>query len=196
MPRRYDRAHKIEVHGAEDGGAPASGDGASSETDVLAAQPSEVQGLRQRIEELERELREQKDQNLRTVAEFQNTRRRLEERTQEAVQFANRELILGMLPVLDNFERAMAAAEQNKSYEALIGGVALTMRQLQDFLKKHGVEPIDAIGKEFDPNYHEAVVRVEDSEHPENTVVDELQRGYTMHSRVLRPSMVKVAKSE
>ena len=196
MPRRYDRAHKVEVHGVDDGGGSLRGDGVSADPDVVATPLSEVETLRRRIDELEKELREQKDLNLRSVAEFQNTRRRLEERANEAVQFGNRELILGLLPVLDNFERAMAAAEQNKSYEALVGGVALTMRQLQDFLKKHGVEPIDAMGKEFDPNYHEAVVRVEDNEHPENTVVDELQRGYTMHSRVLRPSMVKVAKSE
>jgi molecular chaperone GrpE len=75
----------------------------------------------------------------------------------------------------------------------MVAGVELTMRQMQDYLRKNGVEPIDAVGKEFDPNFHEAVMRVEGTEHPENTIVDELQRGYMMHERVLRPSMVRVA---
>lgn len=145
--------------------------------------------------ELEKQVEQEKNQGLRTLADFQNFRRRKDEEAREIGQFANRELILGLLPIMDNFERALKSAEQNQNYEALLSGVALTLRQMQDFLKKNGVEPIDSVGKEFDPNVHEAVMRVEDGEHPENTVVDEVQRGYTMHSRVLRPSMVKVARS-
>ena len=164
--------------------------------DPPVAEAHEADALRARIEELEKQVAEKNEQYLRAMADFQNYRRRSEEQNREARQFANRELILGLLPVLDNFERALAAAETSQSYEALVGGVALTLRQLQDFLKKNDVEPIEAVGKEFDPNFHEAVMRVEDGEHPENTVVDEVQRGYTMHSRVLRPSMVKVARSE
>jgi molecular chaperone GrpE len=89
----------------------------------------------------------------------------------------------------------MSSASQSQNYEALMAGVTLTHRQLQEFLQKNGVTPIEAIGAEFDPAFHEAVMRVEDGEHPENTVVEELQRGYTMHGRVVRPSMVKVARS-
>jgi molecular chaperone GrpE len=147
------------------------------------------------VAELESQVEAERNQYLRTLADFQNFRRRNEEQRGELAQFANRELILGMLPVLDNFERALAAADKNQSYEALVGGVALTLRQLQEFLKKNGVEAIEAKGKEFDPNLHEAVMRDEGSDQPENTVVEELQKGYTMHSKVLRPSMVKVARS-
>lgn len=150
-------------------------------------------GLEKRVEQLEKQLEEEHNLYLRTLADFQNFRRRQEEENRQLRQFANRELILALLPILDNFERALAAAEQSQSYEALVGGVALTLRQMQDFLKKNGVQAIEAVGQEFDPNYHEAVMRVEDPEHPENTVVEELQRGYAMHDRVLRPSMVKVA---
>src|SRR5688500_10424595 len=150
-------------------------------------------GLEERIRQLEKQLEEEHNLYLRTLADFQNFRRRQEEENRQIRQIANRELILSLLPVIDNFERALNAAEQSRSYEALIGGVALTLRQMQDFLKKNGVEAIDSVGQEFDPNFHEAVMRVEDSEHPENTVVEELQRGYSMNDRVLRPSMVTVA---
>lgn len=149
--------------------------------------------LEARITALEKELEESRNQNLRTLAEFQNFKRRSDEQRGEISQFANRELILGILPILDNFERALNAAEDSDSYDKLIGGVALTLRQLQDYLTKNGVEPIEAVGEEFDPNYHEAIGRVEDGDQPENTVVEEVQRGYRMHNRVLRPSMVKVA---
>jgi molecular chaperone GrpE len=177
--------------------AMASGDGVQETDGVIAeesASPEEVEALRAEVERLQKEVEQERNQYLRTLADFQNFRRRQDEQRGEVAQFANRELILSLLPVLDNFERALAASEQNKSYEALVGGVALTLRQLQEFLKRNGVEPIDAVGKDFDPNFHEAVMREEDSDKPENTVVEEMQRGYTMHSRVLRPSMVKVAR--
>jgi molecular chaperone GrpE len=146
-----------------------------------------------RVGDLEKQVQELTDQNLRTLAEFQNFRRRTEEENRRYAQFANEELIRSLLPVLDNFERALAAAEKNKSFETLMGGVALTHRQMLDLLKKNGVEPIETKGRSFDPNFHEAVERVSDTDEPENSVVQELQRGYTMNSRVLRPSLVKVA---
>ena len=146
-----------------------------------------------RIRLLEKQVEDEHNLYLRTLADFQNFRRRQEEENRQIRQIANRELILSLLPVIDNFERALSAAEQSQSYEALVGGVALTLRQMQEFLKRNGVEAIESVGQEFDPNFHEAVMRVEDSEHPENTIVEELQRGYSMNDRVLRPSMVKVA---
>src|SRR2546427_4174076 len=157
---------------------PQGGDGATAE----AAEISEIDSLKARIAELEKQVEDEKNAHLRALADYQNYRRRSDEQRREAQQFANRELVLGLLPALDNFERALAAAEKNQSYDALIGGVSLTMRQIQDYLAKNGVEPIEAVGKEFDPNFHEAVMRVEDSEHPENTVVEEVQKGYKMHN--------------
>jgi molecular chaperone GrpE len=159
-------------------------------------QQAEIDSLRAEVERLTKERDNEREQHLRTLADFQNFRRRKEEERGADRQFANRELIIGLLPVLDNFERALAAAEKSQSYDALIDGVKLTLRQLNDFLAKNGVRPIDSVGKEFDPNYHEAVMRVESGDEPENTVVEELQKGYAMHDRVLRPSMVKVARGE
>jgi molecular chaperone GrpE len=109
------------------------------------------------------------------------------------VKYANSELIKSLLPVVDNFERAIQAAEQTRNFDALIGGISGTMKQIQAFLQKAGVTPIEATGKEFDPNFHEAIGHVEGSGLPANTVAEEVQRGYLMHDRVLRPSLVKVA---
>ena len=147
-------------------------------------------------ETLAKDLDAEKNAHLRSLADFQNFRRRKEEELKSASLTSNKEMITALLPVLDNFERALGAAEKNQSYDALIGGVKLTLRQIQDYLKKQGVTPIEAVGKEFDPALHDAVMRVEDSDQPENTVVEELQRGYILHDKVLRPAMVKVARSE
>lgn len=196
MPRRSSHGHHhdgepVPVNASRESrtAGPPGGDGAATEV----AEISEIDSLKARIAELEKQVEDEKNAHLRALADYQNYRRRSDEQRREAQQFANRELVLGLLPALDNFERALTAAEKNQSYDALIGGVSLTMRQIQDYLAKNGVEPIEAVGKEFDPNFHEAVMRVEDSVHPENTVVEEVQKGYTMHNRVLRPTMVKVA---
>jgi molecular chaperone GrpE len=198
MPRRsghklHDDGEPIPIKVTRDSSDkhPMGGDGATA----VAAETTKLDALKARVSELEKQVSDEKNAHLRALADYQNYRRRSDEQRREAQQFANRELVLGLLPVLDNFERALAAAGKNQNYEALIGGVSLTMRQLQDYLTKHGVEPIEAVGQEFDPNFHEAVMRVEDSEHPENTVVEEVQKGYKMHNRVLRPTMVKVAHS-
>jgi len=184
---------------AEESVVSASGNGAAAAVTEAPAEldprDRELEALRARIAELEQALEQERDQHLRVLADFQNYRRRSEEQKAEIRRFANRELILGLLPVLDNFERALQAAEKNKSYEALAGGVALTHRQLLDYLKQQGVEPIEAVGEEFDPNLHEAVQRVE-GDQPDNTVVQDVRKGYRMHDRVLRPSQVTVARSE
>jgi molecular chaperone GrpE len=158
----------------------------------LQAQIAELAGM---VGTLTDQVKTEHDQYLRAVADFQNYRRRSDEQRSDDRQFANREFIVQLLPILDNFERAMVAAETTKTYDTLVTGVALTLRQLQDYLTKQGVESIEAVGTEFDPNFHEAVLRIEDSEHPDNTVVEEVQKGYRMGARVLRPSMVKVARS-
>jgi molecular chaperone GrpE len=209
MPEKRKKAHAgeqpeavqqtVETAAAETAPAPDETKQPDDSTALLSVAEEEVKRLKALVEELEEQVRqkekqieEEHNQYLRVLAEFKNFRRRSEDQGKEQIQFANRELIIGLLPLLDNFERAIAAAEKNQSFEALIGGVMLTLRQFQDYLKKHGVEPIEAVGKEFDPNLHEAVSRVEDGDAPDNTVVEEFQRGYMMRERVLRPAMVKV----
>jgi molecular chaperone GrpE len=149
--------------------------------------------LEAKAADLENQLHAEQDNYRRLLADFQNFRRRNEDEKRKFAQFANEDLVRSLLPVLDNFERALAAAEKNQSYESLVSGVTLTHRQLLDILRKFGVEPIETEGQTFDPNFHDAVERVADSDAPENSIVQELQRGYTMHTRMLRPSLVKVA---
>jgi molecular chaperone GrpE len=110
-------------------------------------------------------------------------------------KFANQSLLKELLPIIDNFELAIkAAAEAPDGKDAcLLDGVELTRKEILKVFENFHVEPIDALGKPFDPNFHEAVMREESDEHPENTVVNELQKGYLMHDRLLRPTMVVVA---
>jgi molecular chaperone GrpE len=130
---------------------------------------------------------------LRARADFANYKRRVEEERESLRQFVNNDLLTRLLPIVDNFERALAASAQTNDYEKLVTGVNAVYRQFQDFLAREGVAPIDALFQPFDPNVHNAVLREETTEHPENTVVEELQKGYTLHGKVLRPTMVKVA---
>ncbi len=152
-----------------------------------------ITALQADLEEARR-LREEADKRLiYTQAEFQNFRRRKEEESKDLQKFGNSEMIQALFPIIDNFERALSAAEKTKNFDALIGGVSGTLKQLQAFLSKAGVTPIEAIGKEFDPNFHEAIGHTEASEYAANTVAEEVQRGYIMHDRVLRPTLVKVS---
>lgn len=147
---------------------------------------TELEAARQAVAETEKSL-------IYLQAEFQNFRRRQKEENAALQKFATIELVRELLPVLDNFERALAAAEQARSFDALVGGVSGTLKQLQSLLEKAGVRPIQAVGSEFDPQYHEAIGQTEPGELPPNTVAEEVQRGYMLHDRVLRPALVKVA---
>jgi molecular chaperone GrpE len=133
---------------------------------------------------------------LRARADFANYKRRTEEDREALKSYLTTDLLKRLLPIVDNFERALQAAETTKDFDKLIGGVNAVYRQLQELLTREGVTPIDALYQPFDPNLHNAVLREETTEHPENTVVEELQKGYTLEGRVLRPTMVKVAAGD
>lgn len=128
---------------------------------------------------------------LRMQADFENYRKRVARENEDLTKFANEALIMELLPVIDNFELAFSV--QNNDYEKLLAGMEMIHRQLQDILAKEGVETITAVGEPFNPEYHEAVMREETGEHPENTVTAELRRGYTYKGKVIRPTMVKVS---
>ena len=165
-----------------------------AESDAECALPADVLLLKDRLEAAEKQAEEEHDRFLRTLAEFDNFRKRSREEFQQVCSFAIEDLIIRLLPVLDNFERAIKTAEEIKDYDALHGGVILILRQLRDILTKEGVTPIEAQGKSFDPNLHEAVMRVDTDEYPDGTIIEEFQTGYTLGDKVIRPSMVKVAR--
>ena len=158
----------------------------AEESPLPGGSPSEVETLRA-------QLAESHESFLRARADFANFKRRTEEERESLRQFLVSDLLLRLIPVADNFERALQAARQTQDYEKLIGGVEGIHRQLEELLIREGVTPIDAVGQVFDPTFHNAVLRDESGAHPENTVVEELQKGYQVNGRVLRPTLVKVA---
>lgn len=140
------------------------------------------------------EVKQLQDRILRLVAETENTRKRLEREKADGVCFANESLIRGLLPVLDNLDRAIQHSEQKADFESLLEGVRMTLKGFSDVLTRFGCMPFDAVGETFDPRYHEAMLQQE-SPGPENTVLQEYQKGYKLHERLLRPALVIVSKS-
>lgn len=134
------------------------------------------------------------DQLLRTKAEFMNYQKRVVKENESTSQFAVQSLILDFLPELDNFDRALKLADNSKDFDKFVEGIKLIEVQLFKVLGKYGVEPIETVGKAFDPNLHEAVMEEENNEMPHHTIIDEFQRGFLLKERVIRPSKVKVSK--
>jgi molecular chaperone GrpE len=157
--------------------------------DPAAERPSALDDLRREKEALQ-------DRLLRTAAEFDNYRKRVDKERRDLAEYASADMIGEVLPILDNFERALQAfaAAAGPEAEAFRKGVELIHKQLLDLLRKRGVRPIDTAGADFDPNIHEAVIHEASSDHREGEVIAELQRGYTLGDRLLRPAMVKVAR--
>jgi len=145
---------------------------------------------REEVDHLKAELDRVRDTYLRKLAEFDNFRKRVEREREERQQAAAEDLVKDLLPVLDNFERALEHAENDSG--ALREGVEMIARQFKDTLTRRGVEVVDPLGQPFDPGLHEAVQRVEDSDHPPGTVAFVMLKGYTLGDRLLRPAMVGV----
>lgn len=164
---------------AEEAVAPSTDDAAATP----AASGSGDDGLRAENQQL-------KDRYLRTLADFDNLRKRTEREKADFFRYAMAGVLKDMLPVLDNFDRALDHAEEGDEFHK---GVLLIYKQLFDVLQKHGLTTIEEVGVTFDPNIHEAVIREEDSSVPSHTVVTVLQKGYFLHDRLLRPALVKVA---
>ena len=145
------------------------------------------------VDELRRERDALQDRLLRTAAEFDNYRKRMDRERRDLSEYAAADLVGELLPILDNFERALQAPPGGE-VESLRRGVELIHKQMLDLLRKRGVKPIEALGADFDPNVHEAVIHEASDAHREGEVMQELQRGYRLGERLLRPAMVKVAK--
>lgn len=158
---------------------------------VAAVEETEREaGAARSVERLERELAELRDRSVRTLADFDNFRKRADRERIETKRYALLEPMRELLEVLDNLERAV---EAGGAADDLRQGVDMIVRQLGDMLRRHGVEAIEAEGRPFDPNLHEAVSREDSAEVAEPTVARELQKGYVLHDRLLRPARVAVA---
>ena len=158
---------------------------------------SQEEILQNKVAELEAANADLKDQMLRRQAELENYRKRLIRDKEEAVQFANESLIRDILGFLDNMDRALAAAKNGGDLNALIEGFEMTQNQLLSTLDKNwGLKGIDSVGQEFDPSLHEACMMTIDESLDKETVLEEFQKGYTLHGRVVRPAKVKIGKPE
>lgn len=153
-----------------------------------------IKELEAQLEAKEKEARENYDRLLRVSAEFENYKKRAARETADFKKYANESIIREVLPVIDNLERAMnSTAEDQNAEKPVREGVELTLKEILRILEKFGVTPIEALEKPFDPNFHEAVMQEASEKFPEQTVVKELQRGYLIHDRLLRPAMVVVS---
>ena len=155
---------------------------------------SEVDQLKARIAELEKEAADYKDQWLRAAADYKNFKRRTDQERADLIRGASAGLVLKLLPVLDDLERALGSVTPDVAGSAWYAGFKLIPQKLQTVLESEGVAPIQALGKDFDPNFHEAVIYEAAGAGQENKVVAELQKGYTLRDRVIRPTMVKVGQ--
>ena len=171
-----------------------------SELDSQSASEDGQPEAEENIEELKRtlavktdEARLLNDRYLRLAAEFENYKRLAQKEQQEFSRFANEKLLRELLPIIDNLERAVRSAKDKGSSDSLIKGVELTLKQFVELLTRFGVRQMTSVGEPFDPAYHQAVASVESTTAPANTVVEEHQKGYLLHDRMLRPAMVTVA---
>jgi len=166
--------------------------GPAGRSESATAESAEAR-LQEKIAELESTLAEAKDRHLRLAADFDNFKKRARQEQLEIIQHGAAELITRLLPGLDDLHKALENRPDGID-EAWVKGLELSVRKLDDALRAHGLEPIDSVGAHFDPKFHEAIGHEESNEHPEDTVVSELRRGYRIRDRVLRPALVKVAR--
>ncbi len=152
----------------------------------------ELEAAKMKIAELEGQLETAENRYLRLQADFDNFRRRSRQDIEASEKYRAQNLITDILPAIDNFERALSMSVENEQTKSLQQGIEMVYNNLLEALKKEGLAPIEAVGQEFNPHLHQAVMQVEDANFGSNIVVDEFQKGYVLKERVIRPSMVKV----
>lgn len=161
--------------------------------ETVEAGNSDGQDLRPVVEKLATELAQKQEELLRTMADFQNFRKRTQTEAAQLRKFAAQSLVEALLPILDNFERTLRAAESGATLESLVGGVSAVERQLKSILEAQGLERIISVGQPFDAELHEALAVVATEDHEPDTVMDEIEAGYRMGDRIIRPAKVRVA---
>jgi len=164
-----------------------------SEAQTITLKEAEFAQLKQDAEK----AKDYWDKYLRLQADFENTRKRWEREKSGLLRYANDDLLCDLLNVIDDLERSLELSQnKHEDFTAFLKGVEMILAHLHDLLKKNGVSPIESIGKPFDPNLHEALMQVENEGTAENTVIEELQKGYLLNDKVIRTAKVKVSKKK
>ena len=188
---KIDEAEKVSEGVSESGVATDEGDDSvDEETEVTDREPT----VEERAADAESKYKEMQDRYLRLNAEFDNYKKRMMRENSDRLKYFNMELIKELLPSVDNLERAIShAGDENSDLENMIEGLQMVYKGMQEAFGKFGVSEIESIGKEFDPNCHQAVGMIESQEVPENHVAEECLKGYYLHDRIIRPTMVRVS---
>ena len=142
----------------------------------------------------EDKAKEVQDQLLRLKADFENTKKRLQRDKEDAIKYANEKLLIEILPIVDNVDRAIASLSEGHDAGKVMEGLKLAQEELHQVLQSHGVTVVQTVGEAFDPQLHEAVAAVESADAKEGTILDEVQRGYVLNGRLIRPSRVRIAQ--
>ena len=166
-----------------------------AETDESSAEDTASQTPEEKIEQAEAEAKKSYDRFLRASAELENYKKRTQKEMADFRKYANASLVKELLGVVDNLERAIESSNESNGEGQLSEGLNLTLKELLKIFEKFHACPIEALGEPFDPCYHQAMMQQETTEQPENVVLNELQKGYMIHDRLLRPAMVVVSKS-
>ncbi|MCP4745211.1 MAG: nucleotide exchange factor GrpE [Desulfobacteraceae bacterium] len=160
------------------------------------SQADDQSELKEKLAEAETKSKDYYDRLLRLSAEFDNYKKRTSRQTRDLAKYANEKLVKEILSVVDNLERAIdAVSKEDAENNSLLQGVHLTLGEVLKILERHDVKPIKSLGQPFDPAYHQAMMQEEDDEKPANTIIREMQKGYMLHDRLLRPAMVGVSRS-
>ena len=158
------------------------------------AAPDEISALQKEISALKEEVKQHHNQYLRVLAEANNHKKRMNKEREEYLKYANILLVKKMIPIMDDLERALTLSKEQQDFEPLYKGVDMILKRLTEAVKSEGVEVIEAQGKEFNPEFHEPLIVEAHSDFESNMIIEELQKGYIMHGRVVRPSLVKVCQ--
>jgi len=153
--------------------------------------------MEEKVESLKNEAAENHDRLLRLAAEFENYKKRSAREMNDFRKFANENFVKAMLPMVDSLDRAIESSSNDKHADSsVVEGVNMTLREILKVFEQYGIKPFESLGKTFDPSLHQAVMQEDDEAYPENTVSKELQKGYMIHDRLLRPAMVVVSKKK
>ena len=153
--------------------------------------------MEEKVESLKNEAAENHDRLLRLAAEFENYKKRSAREMNDFRKFANESFVKAMLPMVDSLDRAIESSSNDKHADSsVVEGVNMTLREILKVFEQYGIKPFESLGKTFDPSLHQAVMQEDDEAYPENTVSKELQKGYMIHDRLLRPAMVVVSKKK
>jgi molecular chaperone GrpE len=196
VKKKKDETRKEPMQRTEGGPTGLSEMGAQSEKSQGGEAEKTTEELKKKIEEKEKEARENYDRFLRMAADYENYKKRAGRDKEDWIKFANEDLLKAILPFIDNLERAVSHAEKVAEPSVLIEGVRLTLQQLLQALGKFGVSSFESVGKPFDPSLQEAILTIPTDQHGPNQVLEEFQKGYLLNDRLLRPATVSVSRAQ